>query len=96
MAVSLKRIYLKREFEVVLMLRLLRCACILVLGLILYLYNLMNIELITTSWEVIKIGKGFVGWLTCLHNLCMGRSERVALFLGSKVKSGSPLGSPFS
>jgi hypothetical protein len=80
MAESIMRIYLKREFEVVLMLRLLRCACILVLGLILY-FNLMNIELITASREVIKIGKGFVGWLTCLHNLCMGRSEWVALLV---------------
>ncbi len=80
MAVSLKRLYLKREFEMVFILRLLWCACILVLGLILCLYNLMNLEQITAFREVNQTGKGFVGWLTYLHNLCMGRSERVALF----------------
>jgi hypothetical protein len=62
MAVSLKRLYLKREFEMVFILRLLWCACILVLGLILCLYNLMNIEQITAFREVSQTGKGFVGW----------------------------------
>jgi hypothetical protein len=37
-----------------------------------YLYNLTNIELITALGEVIKNGKGSVGWLICLHNLCIG------------------------
>jgi hypothetical protein len=32
----------------------------------------MSIELITALGEVIKIGKGLVGWLICLHNLCLG------------------------
>ena len=37
-----------------------------------YLYNLTNIELITTLGEVINNDKGSVGWLICLYNLCMG------------------------
>ncbi len=38
-------------------------------------------SLITAFGEAIICGKGFVGWLTFLHNLCLGRFIRVALFI---------------
>jgi len=65
-------------------LKLLWCTCILYSD---HLHNMPKKKnkcapVITTALgEVIKIGKGFVGWLTYLHNLCMGRSKRVALFV---------------
>lgn len=80
MAVSLKWLYLKKEvWGGTYFMASLVCVHLSSRSDI-YLYNLTNIELITTLGEVINNDKGSVGWLICLHNLCMGWSIRVTLF----------------
>ena len=77
-SLSIDRIHLSINLS----LKLLCCTCILNSG---HLHNMPKKKnkcapVITTALgEVIKIGKGLVGWTTYLHNLCMGRSKRVAL-----------------
>jgi hypothetical protein len=73
MAISLQRLHLKREFEGYLLM-----ASLVYVHLILRSSSLKEVMRcvpgITTAFrEVIKIGKGFVRWLTYLHNPCMWR-----------------------
>ena len=80
MAKSFQRLYLKREFDAALNQWLLWCSCILVLDQI-YIYIICKHRANNGIEGSQKINKGFLGALTDLHNLCKGRSKRVALFI---------------